>query len=276
MKTKSKTTKVLMYPGGKWRIAPQLVLLIPEHHTYLEPFFGSGAVFFQKEPSAIETINDLDNDVVNLFTCIREHPEDLAKCIDLTPYARSVYEQAWEEKIEEMDNIQRAANFLIRCWQSFNFRTSKKVGWKSDVAGRESMYTLKNWNNLPNTIFQVANRLKNVQIEHQDAITLIERYNYPNVFMYIDPPYLHETRLETNHHQYIYEMTKDDHIRLLNLLKNSKAKVMISGYDSPLYNQMLEGWQTSIFNGRAGSSGKRIEKVWMNYCPEKQLHFNFS
>ena len=56
---------VLKYPGSKWRIAGEIVARIPEHHTYLEPFFGSGAVFFSKEPSRIEMINDLDNNVPN-------------------------------------------------------------------------------------------------------------------------------------------------------------------------------------------------------------------
>lgn len=70
--------KALKYPGIKWRIADRLVEMIPPHHTYCEPFFGSGAVFFQKQPSDIEIINDMDNDVVNLFTCIRNDAEKLA------------------------------------------------------------------------------------------------------------------------------------------------------------------------------------------------------
>lgn len=74
-----KLHKVLKYPGSKWRIADNLVELILPHHTYLEPYFGSGAVFFKKEPSAIETINDLDGNVVNLFKCIQEDPECLAR-----------------------------------------------------------------------------------------------------------------------------------------------------------------------------------------------------
>lgn len=70
---------VLKYPGSKWRIAGEIVARIPEHHTYLEPFFGSGAVFFSKEPSRIEMINDLDNNVPNLFRCIRDDPDRLAR-----------------------------------------------------------------------------------------------------------------------------------------------------------------------------------------------------
>ena len=60
---------VLRYPGSKWNVTPKIIRLMPKHHSYLEPFFGSGAVLFNKKPSNIETINDLDLDVVNLFRC---------------------------------------------------------------------------------------------------------------------------------------------------------------------------------------------------------------
>lgn len=78
---------VLRYPGSKWRLAKKICGMIPEHKSYLEPYFGSGAVFFTKPPSRIETINDLDMDVVNLFACLRKNPNKLAAMIYATPYA---------------------------------------------------------------------------------------------------------------------------------------------------------------------------------------------
>ncbi len=85
---------ILKYPGSKWRIADEIVKRIPRHHSYLEPFFGSGAVFFNKKPSDIEMINDLDNEIPNLFKCIRDDPEKLAARVTLTPYSRYEYESA--------------------------------------------------------------------------------------------------------------------------------------------------------------------------------------
>lgn len=121
---------VLKYPGSKWRIAGEIVARIPEHHTYLEPFFGSGAVFFSKEPSRIEMINDLDNNVPNLFRCIRDDPDRLARIVATTPYSRHEYERAFTSN-EEQDNFQRAADFLTTCWQGHGFRTNGyRVGWK--------------------------------------------------------------------------------------------------------------------------------------------------
>ena len=72
---------VLKYPGSKWRLAEWIVSLMPPHKSYLEPFFGSGAVFFKKPPSRIETINDLDGEIINLFRCIREQPEELMRAV---------------------------------------------------------------------------------------------------------------------------------------------------------------------------------------------------
>ena len=85
---------ILKYPGSKWRIAAEIVKRIPEHHSYLEPYFGSGAVFFNKKPSDIEMINDLDNEVPNLFKCIRDDPGRLAARVTMTPYSRYEYETA--------------------------------------------------------------------------------------------------------------------------------------------------------------------------------------
>lgn len=83
---------VLRYPGSKWNIASQLVRLIPEHHTYVEPFFGSGAVLFNKQQSNIEMVNDLDSNVVNLFHCIQEDAQNLARMVMTTPFSREIYE----------------------------------------------------------------------------------------------------------------------------------------------------------------------------------------
>ena len=87
---------VMKYPGSKWSISKWIIGFFPQHHSYLEPFFGSGAVLFNKPRSDIETVNDLDGNVVNLFGWIRRDPERLAREIYLTPYARQIYNTAFE------------------------------------------------------------------------------------------------------------------------------------------------------------------------------------
>lgn len=149
--------KVLKYPGSKWNIARQLTALIPPHHSYVEPFAGSLAVLFTKPPSEIETINDLDDDVTDLFVCIQENPEKLARLVMTTPYSRQVYERSFDGTTIEDDRYNKVCRFLVRCWQGHGFRTNGyKVGWKNDVQGRERMYALWSWYRLPEWIIEIA------------------------------------------------------------------------------------------------------------------------
>ena len=90
---------IIEYPGSKWRLAHDIIALMPEHRSYLEPFFGSGAVFFRKKRSPIETVNDLDGDVVNFFSWVQTDPEKLGAAIYWTPYAREVYEKRGQTSI---------------------------------------------------------------------------------------------------------------------------------------------------------------------------------
>lgn len=125
---------LIRYPGSKWSLANWIISYFPEHHSYLEPFFGSGAVLFNKTRSDIETVNDLDGNVVNLFECIRSDPEKLAEMIYMTPYAREVYEKSFLYNPEEP--FEKALNFCIRLNMGFGFRTAGgRVGWKRDVKG---------------------------------------------------------------------------------------------------------------------------------------------
>lgn len=265
---KCKLNCVLKYPGSKWRIVDKLVELIPPHHTYLEPYLGSGAVFFRKAPSDIETINDLDWDVVNLFQCIREDSEKLARLIMTTPYSRQMYDDAFKsdpimEVLSEGNRFLKACQFLVRCWQGHGFRSNGyKVGWKNDVQGRERMYALWNWYRLPEWVIEIAERLRRVQIECSPAVELMERYDYENVFMYLDPPYLLGTR---SGKQYKHEMSDEEHEEMLQKAIDSKAKIMISGYASEMYDDMLAGWRRKEFRSHAEMGNSRIEVVWMNY-----------
>ena len=256
---------VLKYPGSKWNIAGQLVNLIPEHHSYVEPYFGSGAVLFNKPISNIETVNDLDSNVVNLFRCIQVDPERLARMVMITPFSREIYDYQFigKESTLYLSDFQKAVNFLICCWQGHGFRTNGyKVGWKNDVQGREKAYALWNWYRLPEWIIDIAERLRMVQIENRPALEVIKRFDYENAFMYIDPPYLLGTRAGK---QYAHEMTDAEHEELLKMLLQSKAKIMISGYESEMYNEYLWEWNKVIFDSCAEHGKPRKEVVWMNY-----------
>ena len=125
---------VVKYPASKWSLASWIISFFPKHHSYVEPFFGSGAVLFNKPRSNIETVNDIDGQVINLFEWIRKDPERLAYEIYWTPYARQVYDDAFAGIPD--DSLSQAVNFYIRLNMGHGFRTTgEKVGWKNDVQG---------------------------------------------------------------------------------------------------------------------------------------------
>lgn len=258
---------VIKYPGSKWSVAKWIIGFFPKHHSYLEPFFGSGAVLFNKPRSNIETVNDLDGYVVNLFEWIKKDPERLAHEIYWTPYARQVYENAFAAVPE--DSLQKAVNFFIRLNMGHGFRTNgEKVGWKNDVQGRERAYASSDWCTLPDRIMQAAERLRGVQIENRPAVELMKRFDYSNVLVYLDPPYMLETR---HGKQYRYEMfDRDSHAQLLETAKAHKGPVLVSGYDSELYNDMLRGWHREETICYSQVCSKKREILWMNFEPEGQ------
>ncbi len=261
---------VIKYPGAKWGVAPWVISHFPEHRSYLEPFFGSGAVLFTKSRSAIETVNDIDGDVVNLFDWIRKDPARLAHAIRFTPYARDEYDRAWAAQYTETDNFRRAVNFYIRMMMGHGFRTTgEKVGWKNDVQGREAAYAAKCWAKTPEVIIQAAERLRGVQIENRPAVELIRRFNYQNVLIYADPPYMLGTR--QNRKQYRHEMTDDDHMELLEAIKAHRGPAIILGYDSDLYNRELKGWYKDGRTSFTQTASKRREILWMNFEPAAQM-----
>lgn len=251
---------VLKYPGAKNRIASWICEYIPTHRNYVEPFLGSGAVFFNKEPSYLEILNDIDDDIVNFFRVLRENEEKLIRKINFTPYARSEYKAAYEI-CEKGDEIERARRFAVKCWQGFGCGNRYKNGYRRGI-GETSPNPAKAWKELPETLQYAADRLKNAQIESMDAIRLIEDMKGSNTFIYCDPPYLQDTRKK---YLYNYEMDDSDHKRLLDTILKSDCKIMISGYENELYNELLTGWNKAHKNATAECSVKRVETIWFNY-----------
>lgn len=259
---------VLKYPGSKWRIANWIVSNFPagyEKMTYLEPFFGSGAVFFNKKRSLVETINDLDGNVVNLFKQIRDNPEALARAIEYTPWSREEYSISYKKTGDDLEGARR---FLVRMWQAIGAKSSDITGWRSNIKSINGNVT--QWGTvLPKNIVEISSRLKHinnrlVQIECQPAVKLIQRYARENVFIYADPPYVLSTRSKRI---YAYEMKDADHVELLRLLLKHHGPVIISGYMNDIYAELLKDWNTQVRLTNCESGLKREEVIWMNYEP---------
>lgn len=258
---------LLNYPGAKWGMAKEIVDLMPPHRSYIEPFFGSGAVLFSKPKSAIETVNDIDNDIFNFFTVLREQPEELARMIALTPYARAAFDDAHNNR--GTDPLDRAYRFAIRSKMGRGFKTYQKTGFKIDVAGRQGAYATRYWAEMPDNVRSLAARLKEVQIENRPALELIRRFNYDNVLIYADPPYLLDTR---GGKQYRHEMSEQDHLDLLDALLQHKGPVILSGYPHEMYDRELKGWSRITRKSYNQNCDQRTEVLWCNYAlPEMRI-----
>jgi DNA adenine methylase len=185
MEKKPKIKTPISYYGGKQSMLKYILPMIPEHTVYVEPFFGGGAVFWAKEPKKSETINDYNGMVINFYEQLKINFNELKKIIDATPFSRQVYKNAmvvYENPYIFMPLV-KAWAFWVGTTQGF----SNKIGsWKSTrITAKESLL-----NNNKKTEFtrELSERLAITQIEHMDAVKLIERLDSPDTFFYIDLP----------------------------------------------------------------------------------------
>lgn len=261
--------KVLKWPGTKWSIAGEIVSLMPEHKIYLEPFFGSGAVFFSKKPCNTEILNDLDSEVYNLFKCIRDFPEEMSQLILFTPYSREEYKKSY---YRTGTNLEKARQFLIRSNMARAGMQYYSSSWRHAgpaLGGKSYQRVSGEWSKLPENIIEASKRLKDAEIECTNAIDLIKKYNRSDCLLYVDPPYLLSTRKQR---YYNVEMTDEkDHTELLEVLKCHKGPVLLSGYDSELYKDMLRDWNFTEFETKAEQGKKRVEIIWTNFSQNKQI-----
>lgn len=248
----------LRYPGSKYRIAPWICSFMPEHRVYLEPFAGSLAVFFQKPRSKIETLNDLNGDVVNFFRMLRDEPDRLREALALTPYAREEYNHAFELSD---DPVEQARRFCVRCWMSFNGANKYKNGFRVGQTNN-SPSPAENWKNLPKVLYAAAERLSGVQIECRPAFELIDAYRSPQTVIYIDPPYLVEGK-----NKYHIGMSKEEHVSLLEMVAHHPADILLSAYENPLYDACLlqAGWRKEYIRARKEGGRPCTETLYMNF-----------
>ncbi len=118
----------IRYPGSKWSLADRIIEQFRPHYHYVEPFFGSGAVFFSKPRVPHEVINDRNSQVTNLFVVLRDQTEELCWKLEATPWSRDEYNLS---DIITDDAVENARRFAVRCWQAHASDLAKKTGWKN-------------------------------------------------------------------------------------------------------------------------------------------------
>lgn len=257
------------YHGGKGRLAEWITSLLPPHRIYIEPFVGSAAVLLAKRPAVHEVINDIDGEVVNFYRVLRERPEDLELACRLTPYARDEFLAADIHQVG-IDDLERARRWWIRVTQGFGAITRSGNGWA--LSTRQGGSDAGAVANRIDRLGAVAERLSRVAIENRDATEVIEAHATPEAVVYADPPYLGDTREMHSTKAYAHEMaSEEDHRRLAKTLHESPAAVLLSGYHSPLYDELYGDWfcierqvTKSSNNGRATARPKVTEVIWSN------------
>ena len=255
--------------GGKFSHLDWLLPLLPRCHHYCEPFAGSAAVLLNREPSAIETYNDIDGEVVNFFRVLRGQKEKLVEAIGLTPFSREEFHYSVSGNGERLPDLERARRFFVRARQARTglAQTASLGRWanckNTSRAGMSGV--VSRWLGSVESLPEVALRLLRVQIENRPASEVIKLYDEENTLFYCDPPYVHASRGDRK--AYGYEMEDGKHFELAEVLKGCKGKVAISGYRCELMDELYKNWQCEEAAGKHCHSIKKVrwEALWMNY-----------
>lgn len=253
------------YYGGKQLLAPQIAALLPEHVHYIEPFGGSLAVLLAKPPSVMETANDIDGDLMVLWRVIRDHPEEFARRCALTPHSRAEYEAALKADLSTLPDLERARLVWVRLTQG-RAGTLRNTGWRHYQSPAGSSTGMPRYlAGYVDRIGPVAERLRHVSLECRPALEIIQSYGrHREVLLYVDPPYLGSTRARNYRHEMASEA---EHRELAEALHACKAAVVLSGYPSPLYDELYAGWhrvELTTHTGQARTWQRRTEVLWSN------------
>ena len=256
------------YFGGKTAIADRIAALLPPHEHYVEPFAGSLAVLLAKPPAGMETVNDLDGDLMNFWQVLRDRPGELTRACVLTPHSRAEHRLSFEAA---EDDLERARRVWVRLTQARGGHTQRRTGWRFYQNPRGSHASMPDYiDSYTARIMPAAMRLRSVSLECKPALDLIREYGrHPGTLIYADPPYLKTTRTWTNGNGYGHEMlTETDHRELADALCGTAGAVVLSGYDSPLYQDLYGDWhriEIATFNGNTTpGERRRTEVLWSN------------
>lgn len=256
--------------GGKYSHLDWLLPLLPRCHHYCEPFAGSAAVLLNREPSPVETYNDVDGEVCNFFRVLREQRDQLIEAIGLTPFSREEFAVACELDPKQSP-LERARRFYVRARQvRTGLAQTASIGRWANCKGtsRAGMSgVISRWLGGVEALPEIGERLVRVQIENRPAIDVIRLYDSQDTLFYCDPPYVHDTRGDSK--AYGYEMTDDEHRELADALNSVQGRVAFSNYDCDLINRLYPAkrWQKIVGPERTIHSTKdtRCEVLWTNY-----------
>ena len=254
------------YFGGKQTLGPRIAELLPAHRHYVEPFCGSLAVLLAKRPSPMETVNDLDGDLMTFWRVLRDRPADLARACQLTPHSRTEHAASYDR--DGCDDLERARRVWV-CLTQGRAGMLRPAGWRhfcdADKSGAGMPGNLAGY---VRRIGPAAERLAHVSLEALPALEVVAKFSgYGGALLYVDPPYLGSTRVSGG---YRHEMKSEhQHRELAEALHGCAAAVVLSGYPSQLYDELYGDWERVELDASTGQATKgewsqRTEVVWSN------------
>ena len=255
----------ISYYGGKQKLAKTILNFIPEHTLYAEPFLGGAAIFFAKEPSAVEVINDTNKELINFYQVCKNRFHELQSLVRVTLHSRDQHDDAFviNAKPHLHDEVRRAWAIWVLSHQSFSAQLNGN--WGYDKA--ENTTTKKIGNKREEFTEQFAIRLQNAQIECADALYIIQSRDTPDSFFYCDPPYYNSN---CGHYDgYSFQ----DFENLIEVLSKIKGKFLLSSYPSDLlkkYAKQYRWWQWNVEQGvsvntKSGYQKRKVEVLTANY-----------
>ena len=258
MSTGRRLRSPLWYIGGKGRMVAKLLRYIPPHKIYVEVFGGGASLLFAKEPSPVEVYNDIDSAVVNFFRVLRdpEKFEEFYKKVYMTPYSREEYNFCANTWQDCEDEIERAYRWFVMVRQDFAGRLGNSSwGFSVTTSARGMSMVTSAWLSTIEMLPEIHARIMRVQIENDNFRKIIPRYDTDKTFMYLDPPYVPETR--KNKKDYDFEMSLEDHQELIDLILSSRSMFMLSGYRHPIHKKLEDaGWQRIDFQTACHAVGR--------------------
>ena len=266
---KDKKPRVKSHPlvwfGGKYWLGKDIELYTPLHKIYVEPFAGGAHVFFRKEPSGLEVLNDMDSGLHNFYKTLifPKLFKQFIQMVELSPYSREQYEECQANWDKYDDPVERAWAWYINHCQAWGGMPDKCWSITRDKSRGGIAASVADYLSTVKRLPEAYERLKGVQLEHKDFAWVINKYDSPETWFYADPPYVHDTRSSG---VYNCEMSDGAHLDLVDMLLDIQGMCLLSGYDNDIYLPLeVAGWKRKVIEVYSPTGkGKREEVLWFS------------
>jgi DNA adenine methylase len=252
----------ITYYGGKQLMAKHILPLIPVHDSYIEPFCGGAAIFWLKEPSKLEILNDTNKELINFYDVLKNDFVSLEKEISISLHSRNLHRDAFTvyNNPHLFTSLKRAWAVWVLSAQGFGGQLSST--WGRDTRGNKTVKAIAS--KRESFSLDYAVRLQNVSLESRDAIKVILSCDYLDAFFYVDPPYYNA---DMGHYD---GYTIDDFERLLQTLSKIEGKFLLSSYPSDILDKYIKLFKWHSYGiempVHCSNKGKRkIEVLTANY-----------